>query len=632
MSKEYMIGAYSAYAIAVKHGYEGTEAEWARLQIESAQNAQAAAASAEAAAQSAVEASAAAENAAQEAAASVAEAVAADATKAEEAATLAQSVKDSIPVDYATLSAGIVDASIINDGAISPAKTSFFDSVYVEPVNWLDPAEVVAGKYVNPLGDLSDSASYWVSGYIPVEYGDVLRYQATMGTARIDLELYTSYGAIYHFASYDADKNYITGSYGNNARTITVTAENAKYVRFSMNTTTSGSSGAFKDIAVLKSPDAILVPYSPYHAPYYDYALKKEHTFSEKVVGFLPKEICIADGRTIELYHKQIIPNAEKYHFQVTGNTPHAMRRKMTMKGMHGWCNSRYADSMSVAVYDDDMQKVWSGSAKLQYAPNLANAKTICCIGDSLTNSKAWMAELVNLSGGKLTLVGTRQLSANDANGTVRTGYHEGRSGWTAARYNKPGDATPDEAAFKYANPFYNPTSGHFDWNYYVTNSLSGVSPDAVMLWLGTNGLELDPTANATAIKTLVDYIRADDADIPIFCCYTIYPGTQDALGAQTGSDGYAANKGAWQYEEYKKVLNLCIKLTELMGEYANLHFVPLASCHDSEHNYGSVVTPVNPRAAQTELMPVEAIHPQAQGYYQIADVVYSMLCAHLAD
>lgn len=53
MANKTLIGPYSAYAIAVKHGYQGTEAEWAKTLIDAGNNAASAAESKTAAAQSA---------------------------------------------------------------------------------------------------------------------------------------------------------------------------------------------------------------------------------------------------------------------------------------------------------------------------------------------------------------------------------------------------------------------------------------------------------------------------------------------------------------------------------------------------------------------------------------------------
>ncbi len=85
--------------------------------------------------------------------------------------------------------------------------------------------------------------------------------------------------------------------------------------------------------------------------------------------------------------------------------------------------------------------------------------------------------------------------------------------------------------------------------------------------------------------------------------------------------------KGQYKLEEDKKVYSLMTKLYELLRGYVNLHFIPIALTHDSEYNFGSVSTPVNPRASQIELLPIEAVHPQNQGYMQMADCIYSTIC-----
>jgi len=112
---------------------------------------------------------------------------------------------------------------------------------------------------------------------------------------------------------------------------------------------------------------------------------------------------------------------------------------------------------------------------------------------------------------------------------------------------------------------------------------------------------------------------------IKIFVVHTLFRGNQNGIGLQTGSDGYIVNM-AYKLEEDLKVFNLQVELHNLLENYTNLYLVPVSTCHDSENNFGAVSTPVNPRASQTELLPVEATHPQLQGYNQIADVIYSSL------
>src|SRR5690606_23588621 len=118
------------------------------------------------------------------------------------------------------------------------------------------------------------------------------------------------------------------------------------------------------------------------------------------------------------------------------------------------------------------------------------------CIGDSLTNIKPWIRELNTLSSSKISFVGSREWVRAEA-----TYGHEGRSGFTAKGY-----LTATEYSYENegVHPFWD--GSRFNWNHYKTNT--GINPDAVQIFLGTNGIALDPTENASNIKQMVDYIR----------------------------------------------------------------------------------------------------------------------------
>jgi lysophospholipase L1-like esterase len=251
-------------------------------------------------------------------------------------------------------------------------------------------------------------------------------------------------------------------------------------------------------------------------------------------------------------------------------------------------------------VYDNNMNIVTQALSTVKIVSNTISApKNILTIGDSLTLDKPWLSEVRTLSSNQISMVGTM--------GTAPL-KHEGRSGWSAGTYLTANGS----------NPFWD--GSKFDWGYYKTQT--GITPDAVQIFLGTNGMALDPTVNAGNIKQIVDYIRQDDATIPIYVVYTLYRGNQNGIGQEAGT-------GIWKLEEDRKVFNLMVKLKELLSGYSNLHFVPISTCHDSEYNFGAVATPVNPRAVQTELLPEQATHPQLQGYLQIADIMFSVFAAH---
>lgn len=142
MANKTLIGPYSAYAIAVKHGYQGSEAEWAKTLIDAGNNAASAAESKTAAAQSAENAATSEANVAQAeerintAVSGAVEAVTAQETKSvqavaaqEQTSTAAvtaegKRVLGTIPVDYTELSNGVSQLrddmqTLSNDGRIN---------------------------------------------------------------------------------------------------------------------------------------------------------------------------------------------------------------------------------------------------------------------------------------------------------------------------------------------------------------------------------------------------------------------------------------------------------------------------------------------------------------------------------
>lgn len=336
---------------------------------------------------------------------------------------------------------------------------------------------------------------------------------------------------------------------------------------------------------------------------------------------FLPKEVCIAVGRTIELYHNQIswCGNINDYHFVWSG-IGKSMKRKWTCTGVTIGNNT-----LTCKVYNKNNQLVATKTTNVRVVSNVISTPfTVAAIGDSLSNQKPWPAEITSLSDNDITFVGTR-------NG----GTSEGRSGATAEYYNGNFSNNFDSLGIvgndgraQDMNPFWSPVTSDVNYQYYKDN-YSTPNPDKLIIWLGTNGIEVDPTANANYIKTFIDKIRATGgATIPIFVVHTLFRGNQDGIGKQEGTDGYVVNT-AYKLEEDLKVFNLQEKLLEDLNSYSNVYLVPVSTCHDSEFNFGNVSTPVNPRASQVEFLPNEATHPQTQGYMQIADIIFSSLAAN---
>jgi hypothetical protein len=454
--------------------------------------------------------------------------------------------------------------------------------------NLFDESKKTVGSFVsNTNGTVSTNATYDVTDFI--EISPNLNY-AISGVALANTRV----------AFYNENKIFISGIYP--TVNPVVSPATAKYVRFSFNT---GNKAQIEqaDTSTLYEPYGLRIP-------------KMLHK-KDDLLLFLPSEICVAVGRTIEIYNNQVAwcGNIDNYHFQWDCTIGKAMKRKFSITGISGLIGEY---TLTLNVFDNNMIGVTSKTTTLKIVSNvIANPKNVLSIGDSLTNGKAWLGELRTLSADKLSMVGTRGTSPLK---------HEGRSGFSAVSYLT---ATTYSYEGEGVQPFWDASSSRFNWSYYKTTY--GIVPDAVQIFLGTNNLILDPTANANAIKQIVDYIRQDDPAIPIFLVFTLYGGNQDGIGVQISVDGYAADKGAWKLSEDRMIFNLMDRLYTLLSGYSNLHFVPIALCHDSENNFGSLSTPVNPRASQTELLPTEATHPQTQGYLQMADIMFSTMSKYLA-
>ncbi len=479
------------------------------------------------------------------------------------------------------------------DGKVNGLEVDISQCKFAELQNYYnkDASDIALSKYIYN-GSLSSNAAYFTTGFIKVEPNTqyaFFAYKPYVYKARFVCE-------------FNENKNFIGTTY-EEVKSIT-TSNTTKYIRATF------VIASLQTATIIKGSEAN--DYIPYGYLIPSSLIKKDS--SKDISIFLPPEICIAVGRTIELYNNQVAlcGNVNNFHFNWDCQIGKSMKRKFSVEGL---ANQLGEYPLLLTVYDNNRNVVAQASTTLKIVSNtIINSKSLLTIGDSLTNQKAWLNELRLLSNEQYNLVGTRGTSPLK---------HEGRSGFSANSYLTDTAYTYESEGI---HPFWDGT--RFNWSYYKTNT--GINPDAVQIYLGTNGMAIDPTTNANNIKQIIDYIRQDDANIPIFVVFTLFRANQNGLGVQTSVDGYSANKGAWKFEEDAKVFNLMVRLYELLKDYTNLHFVPISLCHDSEFNFGNVETPVNPRAVQKEYLPVEATHPQNQGYMQMADIMYSVMAKYL--
>jgi lysophospholipase L1-like esterase len=478
---------------------------------------------------------------------------------------------------------------------LSFAEISFGRNLF----NINDP-ENELGKFITTSGGIGTNAIYNATHFIPVEAGETYRL---------------SYK--HNIAWYDASKTFISGSASSDTNRTQTAPAGAVFLRC---TVLLASWDQFQVEIGTVSTD-----FEPWRQFFLFKNVKAEisENVPDQTLIFLPPEIYVAVGRTIEIYNAQCFyaGNLGDYHFFWSG-VGFSMKRKWTMTGV-----APGTHTLTLQVYDKNRLPVATAQTTVKVvAATIDTPFSVCPIGDSLTNAKAWLGEVRSLSANAISWTGTR------FNGTTIGSAltHEGRSGWRASDYLINASYTFDangeagiDGRLQSLNPFFNPNTSQFDFAYYKSNY--NKNPDRILLFLGTNGIAINPAPNAGNIKAIVDGIRATDATIKIYVSFTLFRSNQDGIGKQFGTDGFIANT-RWKLEEDFKVFALQLAVYDLLKNYNNLFFVPLSLCHDSEFNYGAVQTPVNPRAAQVEFLPVESVHPQNQGYMQIADIVFSVL------
>ena len=532
---------------------------------------------------------------------------------------------ESAPTEYIPYFAPYYIATKEFIGDIDINTETNYISEYMElvPRNYLKASTCDKGKFITIYGVIIDNASYFVTDYIPVTPGQTLYCFQIPGTTIINNANFRT------VCAYDSNKTVKSGS-GVSSDTHSYTVPNGiSYVRFAILQNEGNNQTAERTLVTTVDSPTEFYDYAPTDS----YVIRKEflpsaETLDDTPTVYLPPEICVGVGRTIELYNELVCRNAERYHLHYTCNIGVQYARKFTIEGI---ANNVGTYTLTLDIFNDAMKKVWTGTSTVKVvANNIASALNVLPIGDSLTNGKSWLPEVQNLSNGKIQYVGTRGRGYGYA--------YEGRSGWSAASYLANTSYSFDNYYVgnpnfsPTANPFWDTANSKFSLSYWMTNQASTVgTPDVVQIFLGTNGIAVNPTTNVANIVAMVDAIQDEYPTIPIFVCNTIYKSNQNGFYS-SGGDGYEVPINDWSYNADLKIMNLQIALAEALEGYSNVYLVPLSVCMDRENDFGQVEVPVNPRLTTvTTTIPNESTHPQTAGYMQIADVMYSCYCAHLS-
>lgn len=333
---------------------------------------------------------------------------------------------------------------------------------------------------------------------------------------------------------------------------------------------------------------------------------------------YLPKVYYAASGLTMEIYNSQITnqgTHITEYDVIWECEVGEMLERKFSITATDEMIG-KYP--LKVTVYDVAGNALAEKESSLQIVEAKQWQFSVLAIGDSLSANGALYAKMQEHLGNQLICNGTR-------------GYEgfltEARLGFSASDYLTETGYYLEEG--EEVHKFWNPETERFDWEYYKTTT--GFQPNIVLLHLGTNGL-LSGEENADDICKIVELIRKDDKNIPIYVVQTIYQSDQNGIGSMKMNNGSLMFPGQHKSQRDLAVFELMSYLDDKLSDEKNVYLVPAGISMDSENAFVMEERPVNPYSEKTEWVAVDAVHPAAAGYYQIADTIYSTMCGTMSN
>lgn len=385
----------------------------------------------------------------------------------------------------------------------------------VNPTNWYNATGMASGISKVDGTIAEDSSRVYSDYFIPVVPGNTVRL--TRGDNFNSLY-------IYKITAYDANKNVLSAKGMNSSGyTYTIPADVA-YIKFTM---TASNMSCWPMLTVSgDKPTSYVAYFDPYTVLTKNFLtadanavmqLLTDNNFSTKNLKnaygcALPKRKFFQTvGIPETWYKKNMVTPPTDYIYCSSGNTYTTLGNKSVTfnnntarSSVNGFKWGYFDVLLNRVDYTDGPAGYGWGCVIAE--ENLPNC-SVLAIGDSTVDHDVLTGSMLSYftqKGKTLTLLGTLGSDGN---------YNEGRAGWTAADY------FTDRQYGGVTNPFYNPTTETFDFNYYMTNQgYSGV--DYVIIQLGINDLY---NSDASAIEPLwnnisgmIDSIKSYDSNIKV--------------------------------------------------------------------------------------------------------------------
>lgn len=340
------------------------------------------------------------------------------------------------------------------------------------------------------------------------------------------------------------------------------------------------------------------------------YLVGVSNNWKERAVDLiLPTAYQLVVGDVFELFYKGIIKakNPYTFHWLLTCQKGKAYSKKYVFTPDTSDIGNH---NLTITVQDDYGTILATKTVNLVVKAKTTSPlsdKNIVCIGDSLTAGGAWVAECYRRftgTGGtpegnvltNINFVGSKNLYG--------AGY-EGIGGWTFNSYNTN---TTSE------NPFY-VNSQLLNFSGWAT-ARGITAPDYAYILLGWNNAA---TSEETYKAQARVFLNAFNSAFPN--CKIVFVTLQIP-----SIDGLGDNYGATNVYNYKNLLDYVFNhhkwCSDLATEFSG-GVVSLSGQFDTENNMPEGIRVVNVRNTRTETYGINGVHPDIEGYMQIADGVY---------
>lgn len=532
--------------------------------------------------------------------ASAAAASASDAADAKAAAETAQAAAEAAAADIES-SAAQIATNTSNITALQDQGTEYLMSFYgpLYSKNMLHSDADLTLGYIAANGTISSATTMAYTDYLPVLPGDVIRaYDKTGGVY--------SQKSMRLMCAYNANKTRVTAAGSNDSISTYTVPENIYFIRPTLQYGSSRSQytvtrnyrsteyheymdperDIIKDFLTDGSKD-IMAELAEYRLPMSRIQNRLHQAYPISPVHFTKG---IAETW---YYASAVTPPTNYTYVTLGGDNQTRYTDRMVIDpisgGQNGYKWYRYTDLLYLYASG-------TGPSDAGWARNIIDEQLQDCsalvIGDSTVamNSGYMTQKMVDRFSAQtktLTLLGTMGDAPNK---------YEGRAGWSAADYltNKVYNGV--------VNPFYNPSTQTFDFDFYMTNQ-NYSAPDFVVIQLGINDLynsgwsAIDPTW--AAIKTMIDSIRTYDAGIKIILNLPTTPNSDQ--NQHTGIEFLYRNRVITYNEKV---------LTEVAGGYGDSR-VRCSYCH-------LILDPANDIR--------DNVHPTNAGYTKMANETVSQM------